>query len=166
MDGAALIRHILADQAPAPAAPLVAYEERLTEDVPFHLEFIETVLDHVADADNTAEPPTVDHRNVSNAMTRHPAHHRGDAVVRRTGDDGRGHRLGHGQCEQLRSVLRQAADNVPFRNQAQDCVSVVANDEGANALQLQVPRDCEDGRKWATWLLRWIPWTSGLMRLS
>ena len=139
VDVAALIRHILADQAPAPAASLVAYEERLTEDVPFHLEFIETVLDHVADADNAAEPPTVDHRNVPNAITRHPAHHRGDAVVWRAGVDRRGHHLGDGQCEQLRSVLRQAADNVPFRDQAQDRVSFFADNEGANALQLQVP---------------------------
>ena len=66
---------------------LVACEELLPEDVPFHLEFIQAVLDHVADADDPAKPPTVHHWNVPSTVTRHPAHHGRDAVLRRTGDD-------------------------------------------------------------------------------
>src|SRR4029453_100148 len=69
------------------SAVLVACEELLPEDVPFHLEFIQAVLDHVADADDPAKPPMVHHRNVPSTVTRHPAHHLRDAVVRSTGDD-------------------------------------------------------------------------------
>src|SRR5262245_17245825 len=73
--------------APRPSAVLVAREERLAEDIPFHLELIQAVLDHVTDADDPAESPLVHDRDVPSPVTRHPAHHRRDAVFRRARDD-------------------------------------------------------------------------------
>src|SRR5262249_55043624 len=69
--------------APRRVAVLVACEERLTEDIAFHLELIQAVLDHVTDADDPAESPLVHDRDVPSPVTRHPAHHRRDTVFRR-----------------------------------------------------------------------------------
>src|SRR3954454_12568128 len=68
----------------------------LAQRVRLALDFLETLLDHVADADHAAQPAiTLDHRNVPDAPVGHQRHDRAHLIGAGAG----GHLLGHHAAE-------------------------------------------------------------------
>src|SRR5262245_14028260 len=61
----------------APERALVARHEILAEDVRLHVQLVEPLLDHVADAHDAAEPAALDHGKVAHAVVGHAGHDRG-----------------------------------------------------------------------------------------
>ena len=68
----------------------------ITQDVGLTLQILQTVLDYIADADDTGEIAVAQHRHVADAMAGHQLHHATDTLVRGHRGLDRGSRLRHG----------------------------------------------------------------------
>jgi hypothetical protein len=53
----------------------------IAQDFGLELQIVQTMLDHIADADDTGELAVAQHRHVAHAMARHQVHHAIDTVV-------------------------------------------------------------------------------------
>src|SRR5213593_1209037 len=104
----------------APRACLVAGDVGLAEDVRLQLEFVHAVLDHIADADDTAELPAFDHRDLPYPVASHLGHDTRYAVLRPAGDHRLRHHLGRTHSQQPRPVLGETVDDVALRDQPEE----------------------------------------------
>src|SRR6516164_1783835 len=95
-------------------------------------DFIETVLDHIADADNAAESPVPDDGKVADAAVGHFGHQLADAPRRIAGDNRPRHHLRDGQRQETGATMGEGMDNVALRDDPIDPLAVFAGDKSAN----------------------------------
>src|SRR5580704_14123551 len=77
------------------------------------LDFVEAVLDHVADADEARQLAVAEHGKVADAPLGHERHQIRDPVLRTAGDYGLGHELFNAALERRRAVRAEGMNDVP-----------------------------------------------------
>src|SRR6185437_15423077 len=102
----------------------------LHQDLVVVLQFPDTALHHVADADQADQHVVADHRQVPNPTVGHRGHHRLDLVAGPAGVHRRRHDLAHRLVRQGAVVAMQQADDVPFGDDAVD-VEAIGGDHSA-----------------------------------
>src|SRR6202035_4024378 len=95
-------------------------------------DFVEPVLDDVADADDAAQPAVLDHREMADAAVRHFRHQLVDGIRQLASHHPPGHHLGDVERQQSGSVVGHAVHDVALRDDPVDGFAVLADDEGAD----------------------------------
>src|SRR6516225_6368935 len=96
------------------------------------LDLVEPVLDHIADADDAAEAPVLDHREMADAAVRHFCHQLVDTVGGIASYHPRRHHFRDLERQEIGAASGKAVHNVALRYDPVDTITVLADDEGAN----------------------------------
>src|SRR6267154_2506197 len=120
---------------PSRSEPSGAGDER-AQGARLVFDLVEPALDDVADADDAAEAPVLDDREMPDAPVCHLGHQLIDRLTRVAGHYSTRHHLGDLERKQISAVIGEAVDNVAFRYDAIDALTVPTDNEGAD-----VPRN-------------------------
>ena len=94
----------------------------VAHDAGFKLQIVQTMFDHVADADDPGELAVMDNRHVARAVPGHQVHHVRNGFGRGYGDHAMSHDFAHGhRCGRL-AVAGNRKNDFTFRNETKNCV--------------------------------------------
>src|SRR5258707_1406163 len=102
------------------------------------LDFLDAVLDEVADADDADEDAVLDDGQVTKAMLGHACHQIAYGVFGNAGDDLARHQLVDRHRQQRGALLGEGMDDVALGEDAGDPAPVLADQEGADAAGLEL----------------------------
>src|SRR3954447_5732901 len=119
----------------------------LAQRVRLALDFLETLLDHVADADHAAQPAgTLDHRNVPDAPLGHQRHDRAHLIVAGAGEHLLGHHAADARAQHRGAVIGERPHDPSIRDDAGDPRPVRGDHQGADLLIAHAMQSVRDGR--------------------
>src|ERR1051326_8191306 len=101
------------------------------------LDLVKPVLDEIADADDAAEPPIGDDRQMPHAPVRHLGHQLLHGVTRRAGHNLARHDLVDTARQQLGTAVGERDNDVALGQDPVDALAILADDDRADALALE-----------------------------